>query len=537
MGQVNAAQVNCSGGLDLVSTIQEMFQTPGAARELINFEPSQTSGYRQLNGYERFGSQPNGTSPVLGVFPYADGVVACVGENIYFSTDGDTWLTMNVSVTDALEATLTAATPIARVNQSKCNFVTYNGNTPYGELIVLDGVNNMWYIKIVGSGVSREYTCQEITSGSIKPLWAEVYKERLIVAGDREYPATMFWSDAYDPTTFTGGTSGSIKFLDKIECVKVWRDSLFALGRNTISQVGGSFVAGVEPANVEVKNVSRNIGCISGWSVQEAGGDVLWLAPDGIRTLSGTSKIDDIEMGTISRPINPIIQNIIASASTLNISSLVIRAKNQYRLFYTVEGVAQTEQRGIIGTFKMGQNGSGWEWAETQGMEVACSSSWISDSLESTFNTNEVVLHGGYNGYIYQHDVGNTFDGADITHIYTSPEIDYGDLGTLKSFHWIKLNTKVEGINEDTTLSVKYDFSDTDTAQPSPYSLPFSEGFSEYGTAVYGVDSYSGVTRKTIKQNIEGSGYSNSFTFTIQGSGSPISINGYYIRYYQGRVQ
>jgi hypothetical protein len=514
-----------------------MFQTPGAARELVNFESAQTSGYRSINGYERFGTQPNGDNPVLGVFPYADGVVACVGENIYFSTDGTTWLTMNVAVTDALEATLTAATPIARVNQGRCNFALYTGNTPYGELIVLDGVNNMHYIKIVGDGVSRQYSCAEITSGSIKPLWAEVYKDRLVVAGDVAHPSTLFWSDAYDPTTFTGGTSGSIQFLDKLETVKVWRDNLFAFGRNTINQVGGSFVAGVAPADVEVKNVSRNIGCISGWSVQEAGGDVLWLAPDGIRTLAGTSNIDDIEMGTVSRQINPIIQNIVSSISTLDISSTVIRSKNQYRMFYTVDGAPSTEQRGIIGTFKIGQGGSGWEWSETQGMEISCISSWVSNYLQGTFNTNEVVLHGGYNGYIYQHDVGNTFDGQDITHIYTSPEIDYGDLGTLKSFHWIKLNTKIEGVNEDITLSINYDFSDSDTAQPSPYSLPFSDGFSMYGTAIYGVDSYSGVTRKTIKQNIEGSGYSNSFTFTIRGSGSPVSINGYYIRYYQGRVQ
>ena len=37
---------------------------------------------------------------------------------------------------------------------------------------------------------------------------------------------------------------------------------------------------------------------------------MLFLAPDGLRTISGTAKIDDIELGTISHHIQTLIKNL-----------------------------------------------------------------------------------------------------------------------------------------------------------------------------------------------------------------------------------
>ena len=56
--------------------------------------------------------------------------------------------------------------------------------------------------------------------------------------------------------------------------------------------------------------VAKNIGCLSGYSIQEIGGDLIFLAPDGLRTVAGTARIGDVELGTVSKAIQPIITQL-----------------------------------------------------------------------------------------------------------------------------------------------------------------------------------------------------------------------------------
>jgi len=43
--------------------------------------------------------------------------------------------------------------------------------------------------------------------------------------------------------------------------------------------------------------------------VVEFGGDLLFLGPDGIRPISGTDKIGDVELATVSKEIQSIFDN------------------------------------------------------------------------------------------------------------------------------------------------------------------------------------------------------------------------------------
>ena len=60
-----------------------------------------------------------------------------------------------------------------------------------------------------------------------------------------------------------------------------------------------------------LKSITKNIGCIDGNTIQEIGGDLIFLAPDGLRTIAGTARIADIEIGSISRKILPLINEIL----------------------------------------------------------------------------------------------------------------------------------------------------------------------------------------------------------------------------------
>ena len=107
-----------------------------------------------------------------------------------------------------------------------------------------------------------------------------------------------------------------------------------------------------DPVNIRIDPITENVGCLSGYSIQEIGGDLLFLSPDGIRTIAGTARIiGDVELSSVSRQIQSLIGDIADSINTFTIDSCVLRSKSQYRLFYTDKTLGSTVSKGIIGTF------------------------------------------------------------------------------------------------------------------------------------------------------------------------------------------
>jgi hypothetical protein len=79
--------------------------------------------------------------------------------------------------------------------------------------------------------------------------------------------------------------------------------------------------------------------------IQEFGGDIIFLGPDGLRTVAGTANIGDVELGTVSRQI----QERFAGVSDVDeFSSVVIPDKTQYRLFFSNSNTVRSKTAGII---------------------------------------------------------------------------------------------------------------------------------------------------------------------------------------------
>jgi hypothetical protein len=72
----------------------------------------------------------------------------------------------------------------------------------------------------------------------------------------------------------------------------------------------------------------------------------------------------------------------------------------------------------------------------------------------------EKYYHGDTDGYVLIHDTGNDFNGSNILARYSTPDYDYGDLGTLKTLHYVRVSCSAEGIVTP-ALQVKYDFGNT----------------------------------------------------------------------------
>ena len=179
----------------------------------------------------------------------------------------------------------------------------------------------------------------------------------------------------------------------------MFRDGLFIFCENRIFKLTGNSLS-----DFAVQAVTRNIGCINGKTIQEFAGDLLFLGPDGLRTVAGTANIGDVELGTISSNVQSFFDENISDATVFD--SIVIPEKTQYRLFF-------------------------------KGIKPSCTDTLI--------NAGEIlILHGGFDGYIYRQEEGTTFNGTAILGKYRSPDLTMNDPGIRKHMQRVIVNFKPE---------------------------------------------------------------------------------------------
>ena len=521
--------VAVNGGLVSSSNVIDLLKTPGVAKDLRNFEVSTEGGYRRINGYQKFGTT-NATKPtgsvtnILGVFPYADGVIATAGTGIFFSNDGQTWLNIgrdSVSGSGDNYTAFTGRSTLTRTSQGQCQFTLFDGATfDYGQVIISDGANKPYIFRMEGTGVltSRTFFAEEITVTGTKGVkYVTTHDKHLIAAGVEDNLSTVFYSATLDPTSFSGTGSGSIVVEDQIEGIRGFRNELFIFCTNSIFKL----ININDSSNIAIVPVTKNVGCLSGYSIQEIGGDLIFLAPDGLRTVAGTARIGDVELGTVSKAIQPLVSELAENINTFVINSVVLRDKSQYRLFYTDTSLEQTQQKGIIGTLRP----NGFQWSETRELEVT--------AIGSGFDSNNVeqYYHGDTNGFVYQHDTGNSFDGSNILARFETPNYDYGDLGTLKTLHYVRVSASSEGITEP-DIQVRFDYGNTDIPQPPDlFDLGVINPPSKFGEALFNTNVFGGGDNPLIRVPLQGSGTSNNFTIISDDTKPPYTINGFYVDY------
>lgn len=498
---------------------------------------------------------PSGSVAMMqGIHAFAEGGWACQNGNIYWSEDGYTWTQVNKdygvcssgshttqraceeadnswSATWATTAQLSASgTAVTLSSSGRYQYTEYlpdedmrvtatNGDDPAILLQTkLDGgVRNFKFQRNLYKAYGLS-TATPVYADIPKPQYCVTHDDHVLLGGWATSPETVYYSTRYDDADYNGASAGSLNVGDSVTGLKTFRDDLVIFSRSSINKL-----ININTANIAVVDVTRNIGCLDGFSIQEIGGDLVFLAPDGIRTVAATERIDDIELSSISHKIIPVINTLVSSINTYDISSAVIRSQNQYRLFYNNSSTAKAAQKGIIGTFKISPQGvPTWEWAELEGIEVAC--------FTSNYNENNIeqAYHGDYDGYVHFHNKGNSFDGNNIAAEFKTPDIDYGDIGIRKTLHFVKLSIKPEGTS-DINMDLRYDFEDADLTQPATFSLGTLLSPSLFGTAIFGTSKFGSPEIPMKKVNVWGSGFSNSFKFHSNDSNPPYSIQGMYI--------
>ena len=513
---VQASAISTDGGL--VLDRDPFSVSPGSAIILENYEPDADGGYSRIKGTVKYDSNELSNATVSGA---GTGVMLMTA---LFSTTGGTNMVLAGRGTIIAKSTGSGWTSVqtGRTSAEKYTFSKYNFNGT-NKIIVADGANAaMSYDGSTATAITA-------TGAPSDPESVEVFRNHIFFAGMGSNKQEVVFAAPFAENDFTAANgAGSIKVDSPVVGMKTFRDKLIVFSTDEIYQITGTSIA-----DFQMQPITRKLGCLDRGTIQEVGGDIIFLAPDGLRTVAGTERIDDIELGTVSKPI----QKRINAIGFDNITSLVIREKSQYRLFYPVTAGVETRAFGIIGTLKRNLEGNvGFQWADIKGIKPACTDSMY-------FGTTEYIVHGDYDGYVYRQEQADRFNGdtsdsdtgSAIEANFKSPDIAIGDTGVRKSMQRILLNIEPEG-QLDFDLYMKYNYNNSDTPQPTPINITettgaayFGNSLSTFGTAVFGSTG-----SPIIRKSVEGSGFAAAVHIIDSSSKKPYSIRGFQFEYTPG---
>lgn len=300
----------------------------------------------------------------------------------------------------------------------------------------------------------------------------------------------------------TGNGAGSVRLPSRITGLVTFRDKLIIFTNSSIHQLSGT-----SAATFQLAEISEDLGCSEPDTIQEVGGDIMFMGPDGLRFLGATARIGDFNLSLASRNIQ---DNITSFRNTYgSLVSITIRGKSQYRIMGFTGGQTESSAEGYIGTQFADQDANSFAWSETKGIKAYRASS-------VNTGTQDLALFVGETGYLYKLDVGNTFDGTAITSRLFTPFMSINDPRMRKTLFKATTYYDPEG-NVDGNLTFKYDFQRPDVIQP----LSGGGNFSVFGSAIFGDVEYGGDPETVIETNTTGSFFTVSLQYEFTTAGNP----------------
>jgi hypothetical protein len=417
-------------------------------------------------------------------------------------------VTSNGSVANEWVAVTTSGSP-TMTGVTKVRFTKFNFSTP--KVLLTDGINPA----AIYDGTT--YTQITHSNAPSAPKLSAVYKNAIFLAGDPSEPTVLYFGPYLQDTNWDktlGGEAVNVGF--NIVALKTFRNVLYVFGTNQIK----SFVFDDPSSQIpNIQSVTDDLGCLATDSVIEIGGDLLFLSQDGLRPISGTDKIGDVNLETVSKDIQSIFTDIVFDIDLESLNAVVIRQKTQFRYFF---GAADSQ--GIIGGFRQTPNGLQFEYSQMLGITATCAHSGY-------IGQNEFVIHGDSNGKVHRQEQGNDFDGTDIFSLFQTPFFHMQDPEQRKVFYTVATYLRSEGDNQ-IVMSALYDYEDVDTLSPTNFTLTTIGAAAYYNEALYDSTAvFDGNPAPVKRTNISGSGKSASFKFVTNDSNASHSIQGLVITF------
>ena len=281
--------------------------------------------------------------------------------------------------------------------------------------------------------------------------------------------------------------AGTINVANDITGMIVFRDQLIIFTTDTIKRLVGNTAS-----DFALEPITDKIGCTNPDTIQEFGGDIIYLSPDGIRLLGATDRIGDFALDVASDTIVNDAKDFIAQ--TDNYCSVLVRSKSQYRIFAYLPSMQKSQAQGLIATKFISQGGEGISWSTTRGIKAN-----VADS--SYTGSSETIMFANEDGFCYEMDSGNSFDNEKIEAIYESPYMPITDSQLRKTLYKLTLYAEPTGqMNLDVKFNLDFDSSnDTSVVQPSTITIS-TAGTTTATAAVNGTITSS--TNLTVDNNV-----------------------------------
>ena len=300
----------------------------------------------------------------------------------------------------------------------------------------------------------------------------------------------------------SGNGAGSIGLDNSIVAIKSFRDQLIVFTDSSIFRLNGDALA-----TFNLQPITRDIGCIQTDSVQEIGGDVVFMAPDGLRLLSATERIGDFGLAPITKKIQGTFNEFVKLHT--DFFSLVIRNKSQYRLFGWNNNFTRPNAQGILFTqFASPGEASVIDFAETRGIQVTACASVYS-------GTTEFVIFSGKEGFLHRMENDtSSFDGNNIATTFATPFYPINDPRIRKTIYKAQFYLDPEGrVNFDLNLKFDFDESGAVVMPAVTFTNATSNASQFYGIGAYGSATYGAKLQKVFSAQTTGSGKTISAQF------------------------
>lgn len=478
-----------------LSPLQHGVKLPGSARILRNFEPSIEGGYRRIEGYAKFDdAQLAGSGLVRGLTVFNGNAIVARGTHVYMSS-GSGWTQLTDNATYSSSGLVLAGSGKVRFAEHK-----FAGTKT---LIIVDGASKPFKFD------NSSFLSITTATGDVEDSTFVVeHQDHLFFAKDN----TVVFTAPFSDTDFTAANgSGILRFKGNITGLVSFRNQLVIFTPKSIDVLTGSTIS-----DFAKQNITSDVGAVQEDTIQEIGGDIMFLGPDGLRLFSATDRINDFSLGVVSKPIQTELTDLLTRCTSF--SSVVIREKSQYRLFGFNSSFTDASALGVLGTQFSPQGGEGMAWGELRGINAYVSAS---DRDE----TQETVIFANDDGYVYQMEEGSSFDGSDIVATFATPFVYINDPQVRKSFYKLNIYTDPQGSFES-VVNLKLDFDTEGTVQPPEITFSnVTNTVSLYGVSTYGSGSFGGKLKKIFSTQTVGSGFNVSLEFVSESQTPPFSLD------------
>ena len=318
---------------------------------------------------------------------------------------------------------------------------------------------------------------------------------------------TIFFTAPFTVDNFSvADGAGSISLSHDITGMAVFREQLIIFTSDTISRLTGN-----TSADFQLTPITEKIGCIDKDTIQEVGGDIMYLSPDGIRQLGATDRIGDFALDVASDKIKETASDFLRGESQF--CSHILRGKSQYRIFTYVGSRTEGNSEGLIATKINTQGSAGIEWSTVKGIKA-----FVADSVYE--GSTETIAFANNDGYVYKGESGSTFDGSAIDSIFQSAFMPISDPQIRKTFY--KAVWFIDPLGSiDLDFNLKFDFESNtrnNVIQPDTINLVTTSG----GVSFFGQGGLFGTTSPPAASF--GSTIEKIYPVNVIGSGMTVSL-------------